>query len=412
MKTPDEVVRRIQRRLKDTWTATVLAEAAGSASTDAWPHAFPLGKKPSSEIARNFGEHFRSVHAWRDWAQANQVSLHEARRLIDGSQQQAATHVVVPNIDTAAAIAGAEWSNRIAVGRTRAADLRKLFPDTTPAEDRATHALLRDATQLAHLDFEILCEVADWFRRTPRADRAGLTPRQVPIEGVHAKWLNANQALVRTLAGIDDLDLAPAHPARIHFTYLDPDYLDTGGRQHDSYSVGDVVALPYEPTVVLISENKDTAIGFPRTPGGIAVEGAGAGGGTIASISWIRDADLVVYWGDMDIDGLEILNDFRASGVTAASMFMDRHTYDDYCRYGTNYDRHGKPLNVRPPRVLPHLERNELDLYTHLTSGSAPALRVEQERIPLGVAAAHLARLPSGVASRQQQRADADVSVW
>jgi len=72
---------------------------------------------------------------------------------------------------------------------------------------------------------------------------------------------------------------------------------------HDSASVGDAVALPYEPQVVVISENKDTAVGFPPGAGGIAVEWVGSGGGTHARFDWIRDAPLAFCWGDMDADG-------------------------------------------------------------------------------------------------------------
>lgn len=204
--------------------------------------------------------------------------------------------------------------------------------------------------------------------------------------------LNAHQALVRLLAGLDDLHLAPPHPARVHFTYLDPNHLDSGGRRHDSYSLGDAAVPPYTPSVVLISENKDTAVGFPRVLGGVAVEGAGAGGGTIAALPWLQDASVVVYWGDMDIDGLEILNEFRACGIPAASMFMDLDTYATYGRYGTNHDRAGKPLSAGPARPVPHLRDGERELYDLLTSATAPVLRVEQERIPLDVALRELNR--------------------
>lgn len=64
--------------------------------------------------------------------------------------------------------------------------------------------------------------------------------------------------------------------------------------QHDSYGVGDNFHLPNQPDVVIISENKDTAVRFHRMSGGIAVEGAGTGGGTIASTPWTREAPVVI----------------------------------------------------------------------------------------------------------------------
>lgn len=215
----------------------------------------------------------------------------------------------------------------------------------------------------------------------------------MPIEGVHAKWLDSHQGLVRTVTGLDDLALLPPHPARFHFIYLDPGHLDAHGRRHDSYSVEDNLTLPYEPQVVLISENKDTAIGFPRVRGGIAIEGEGRGANTIASALWVYSAPLVVYWGDLDQDGLEILNEFRAEGLAVTSMLMDVETYHLYQRYGTTHDHNGKPIKLHPPRDVPHLVEHEAELYRLLSSSTAPVPRVEQERIPLEVAEARLCQL-------------------
>ncbi|MHB1431884.1 MAG: DUF3322 domain-containing protein [Streptosporangiaceae bacterium] len=64
--------------------------------------------------------------------------------------------------------------------------------------------------------------------RHARRDRAH--PRQVPVEGLHTKWMNTRHALIRDLAGVVGLNLAPPHPARLHFTYLDPEHRRAGHR--------------------------------------------------------------------------------------------------------------------------------------------------------------------------------------
>ncbi len=211
---------------------------------------------------------------------------------------------------------------------------------------------------------------------------------------MHAKWLNTRQVLVRDLAGIDDLRLLPPHPARIHFTYLDPQYRAGGGRIHDSATVGDSVALPYQPRIVIISENKDTAIHMLPIPGAISVEGVGKGGATAAAFAWICDAEHVLYWGDMDVDGLEILDGFRAAGVPARSLLMDLASYDQWERYGTNSDAKGQPLRSTTARQLPHLTADERALYLCLASPDwSRHRRVEQERIPLEHAREQVLRL-------------------
>jgi hypothetical protein len=245
-------------------------------------------------------------------------------------------------------------------------------------------------TRLSDLDFELLCRAADWFATR---SGAGLTPRQVPVEGLHAKWLNTRQHLVARLAGRDGLDLLPPHPARIHFTYLDPTHRASAGRVHDSATVGDATTLAYRPSIVVISENKDTAIHFPPIPGAVSIEGVGRGGATLAAFDWVRDADCLIYWGDMDADGLEILDGFRAAGLAARSLFMDVDSYTRWSRYGTNLDPKGQPLKVRTPAATRYLTDAEHELYLLLCDPSFTGhRRVEQERIPLAVAASAVLR--------------------
>lgn len=111
--------------------------------------------------------------------------------------------------------------------------------------------------------------------------------------------------------------------------------------------------LAYRPQVVVISENKDTALYFPELPGAVSVEGVGKGGATAAKFEWLVNAPLVVYWGDMDADGLEILDGFRAAGVPARSILMDVDAYEELQRFGTDQDAKGRPLTNRDPRAVP-----------------------------------------------------------
>jgi hypothetical protein len=412
MLTPDEAVARVRKRVADRWATAVWTETCpspaggtaspvadettsdeGSAALATWPHTLALGRPSSADLGAAFGAFIRQVHDWREWAARRPVELREQDRRVSGTAHRIPSHLVVATLDEAAHVAGDPWPALLATARHRAAHVRAHHP-TAADPVRA----LRTSAKLLDVDFDIASRAALWFASradaTPKGQTpAPLTPRQVPIEGVHAKWLNNHQALVRNLAGLDDLHLVAGHPPRIHFTYLDPHHLD-GGRRHDSYSIGDDhFRLPYEPRVVVISENKDTAVGFPSVPGGIAVEGGGTGGGTIAAIPWIHDAPLVIYWGDLDIDGLTILNEFRASGVQAVSILMDLPTYQTYCRYGTNTDKNGDPIKLRPGAAPAHLTPTERELYDHLVTADPTVLRVEQERVPLAVAAAEVDRL-------------------
>ncbi|MGO9294902.1 MAG: Wadjet anti-phage system protein JetD domain-containing protein [Streptosporangiaceae bacterium] len=383
MKTPQQLLRDVQRRLSNTWhiDAARQSHVEGSpAEQSSWPHSFPLGTVPKATLERDFERFQGEAFVWRDWAAVHGLALSDAPRVVHGTIQRMPTHVMVPDSTAAAELCGMTWVNRLERGRARAAALRRGFPYLANLA-----RVVRDIDGYTEVDFDLLCVTAEWFRQH---SAAGLTPRQVPIPGLHAKWLNTRHATVATLAGLSALDLLPRHPARLHFTYLDPGHRAAGRRCHDSATAGDPMMPAYVPSVVVISENKDTALHFPAFDAGISVEGMGHGGATAASFPWLRECQNLFYWGDMDASGLEILDGFRAAGLPVTSVLMDLATYERYEQFGTSTDARGNPLTATACRPLAHLTDAEQQLYECLTDPLWTRYRrVEQERIPLSVAA-------------------------
>lgn len=373
MKTPDQIVADVARRLRNTWH---LDAAGGQDQPPRWPHSVALGATPRTTLETRFEQVQKAAFGLRDWADTNGVTLADTARLVHGTSQRIPTHVTVPTVEVATRLAGPDWVARLRRGRDRAAALRR---DFRHVGDLAR--IVRDVDTYSDVDFDLLCTAARWFSEH---SAAGLTPRQVPIPGLQAKWLNAHHGTVAALAGLPGLNLLPPHPARVHFTYLDPDHRAAGRRRHDSATVGDPVELGYPPRIVVISENKDTALHFPELPGGICVEGGGRGGSTHASFSWLRECPHLFYWGDMDAAGFEILNGFREAGLHVTGILMDVPTYDTYQQFGTDTDARGTPLPVPPRRPLPYLAAAEQELYDRLTDPAWSGYRrIEQERIPL-----------------------------
>lgn len=384
MKTPTHLIAATTRRLDRTWASQV------TGGPDAWPHPVPVGHAGKADLEGDFAAAVTAVDKLRTFAASHGLDLTTTTRRVHGTTQQIPTHLVVPTIDAAAALTGAGWPTTIARGRRYAATIAADHPGVRDAA-----AAVRDLTRMIPVDVDLTFTAATWFARHA-AEARDLTPRQVPVEGLHAKWLNKRQGLVANLAGLDQLGLRPAHPARVHLTYLDPDHIAAGGRRHDCVSVGDTTTAPYPVQVVVISENKDTAVTFPPIPGAVAVEGEGRGAGAVATIGWLAHAPRVFYWGDMDQDGLEILNEFRAAGIRAQSTFMDSAAYEQYRRWGSNHDTSGIPLTARAPRPVPHLVDGELALYEQLADAAwVGPRRIEQERIPLCDAAALIMRMCS-----------------
>lgn len=387
MKTTEAAVADVRRWLGKRWHTDLVGVEP------AFPRDFPLGRPTAIELRQGYSAVHEMTVQWQEWAGANDVVLAYTTRIATGGTRQTVpTHARIQSIDHAAAVVGGDWPVKLGRSRARLDVLRSSHPDLGDAA-----RLLRMVDTYSDVDFELLLSVALWYEVNPSHAR-GLTPRQVPIPGVHAKWLQAHLPAVRALTGLEDLELLPAHPARIHFTYLDPAHRAAGGRVHDSATVRDRFEPAYRPQVVVISENKDTAIQFPELPGGISVEGVGRGGKTVAAFSWLTEAPVIIYWGDMDRDGYEILNGYRVDlDRDLESVLMDTAAYDEFERFGTNLDKRGRELAAGAPRLVDRLRPEELAVYRRLVAEHHTGhRRVEQERIPLEVALAAVLSAASG----------------
>jgi len=380
MRTPEQATDEARTRLEKRWHLAI----TDTASAD-WPFRIPLGTPPKALLERDFKPALTWARTWQEWAAARHLALDWRNRIVTGTTQPLPTHVTIPDADTAARLCGGHWPGRLTEARRRLALVRNAFPD-------ADHPrVIRGAESLSDVDFQLLLDAARWFTTN---SATGLTPRQVPLPGFHGKWLNRNQPLILALSGREDLGLS-SRPTRVHFTYLDPSHRANGGRVHESITIGDRAEPAYEPEAVIILENKDTAVYFPSVPGGIAVEGEGTKApGTLPLIPWIRQCRDVIYWGDIDAAGLSIVNDLRVAGMNADTMLMDHATYEAYEQFGAWTDEKGKPVPCSRRRKLPALTPAEQDMYQMLTDPSYKRVRrVEQERIPLGVATEHLGAL-------------------
>lgn len=373
-----DIERRIHQHVEKRWADDVVAEMLGAPTW--WPRRYPLGRPDAASVENAYGDIIDLVDQWRTWAVVHDAEVIESNIRVAGDEYPVLSHVLVPDLDAAASVAGQEWVAQVARGRERAAAIDEKFPNRRDVLARTVAA----TADWAPVDLSLLMQAAAWFEEHPAS---GLGAREVPLAGFHTKWLETRTQTVARLAGLSDLGLLPRHPSRIHFTYVDPVHLTAGGRRHDSATVGDQFTPAYAPDLVIICENKDTAIHFPQVPGAITVEGAGSGATSFATFDWLRDAPLVIYWGDMDTDGLRILDQFRTAGIRARSLFMDVPAFERWQEYGTNDDKRGNPISADGRPAPTSLESHEHALYELLNAPVAPRYRrVEQERIPLHTA--------------------------
>jgi Uncharacterized protein conserved in bacteria C-term(DUF2220)/Uncharacterized protein conserved in bacteria N-term (DUF3322) len=271
-----------------------------------------------------------------------------------------------------------------------------------------TPATLRAVYRLPAIDVDVLIKAVTWLRRQP--DASTWTLRQLPIPGMHTKWLDTHGALLRDVAGRDVRDEVRPRLTVIHLTYVDPQYAESGRRRHDAWTTGDVHDIAYQPRLVLVVENRDSRLWFPPISDTIVVEGGGkAAAALLANVPWIRAADHVVYWGDIDADGYAILDQFRATlaepvpgGAPAkpvTSILMDATDLHHYSQHGVNHDKAGRPIKSSSV-CLSHLTEAETIAYnTVATAGPTTFRRIEQEAIPLTHAITRLLLILQGVES-------------
>ena len=399
LKSPAELVKRLENAYARRWAREACRDAAGGAAStaeQAWPLSVALGSPTAAQLQHDFA----AVCAQCDELEALAAKLglevlSESRR-VGVSTQRIPTHVVARDIDALARAVGK--AAHLARARERATRIAREFVSAGPVGGDAgarTSSLLAACDRYVpeDVDFDLACRAATWFSSHESSD---MTARQVPLEGFHAKWLDreGRRQVVAALAGLERLELRE-RPAIVRFTYLDPAHLAAGGRRHDSHVAGDCDLPAYAPRTVIIVENRDSALWFPQLEGGIAVMGdGGAGIASVAGIPWVRQARQLVYWGDMDAAGLEILSGYRASGLPVRSILMDMPAYERYERFGTSVDKNGHALAPKQPLADPRLQPHELELYLHLVDPAwTRARRIEQERIPLQEALAEVLRM-------------------
>jgi hypothetical protein len=244
-------------------------------------------------------------------------------------------------------------------------------------------ALRRGASALAELsetEFGQLRGMVAWLEAHPGS---GLYPRQLPVRGVDSKWLDRHRVLVAglvgALTGLPDLGLAKPPPL-VRGRLLDG-ALAKGAPLDFSAPPVEWDRLGLEPRAVLIVENLQSLLALPGDEGSglAAFHGGGYAVDLLGGIGWLKEAP-VLYWGDLDVDGLAILNRLRHHLPHVASVMMDLATLEEFADLSV-----GQP--PRPAASLDRLTPAEQAAYREL---QASGRRLEQERIPWGTACARL----------------------
>ncbi|MGB1242073.1 MAG: Wadjet anti-phage system protein JetD domain-containing protein [Chitinophagales bacterium] len=226
-------------------------------------------------------------------------------------------------------------------------------------------------------------KVCHYFMAHPQPN---LYIRQLPI-AVHTKFIEQHTGILKNL--LDELLEGWAiryHTKRFEERYylkydeptirlriLDsatmpnfPDYITDL-----SLTLSELQQLEVNAYRVFIVENKQTFLAFPKVANSLIIWGKGFGVELLKEVLWLEQKD-IIYWGDMDVQGFQILSQLRAYFPQTESLLMDKSTFEAFEVFAVK----GKASKVE---TLVHLTEEEQAMFAFLKERDLG--RLEQERI-------------------------------
>lgn len=234
-------------------------------------------------------------------------------------------------------------------------------------------------------EWDNILKVCQYFKKNPKPN---LYIRELPIK-IHTKFIEKNKGVIRELLEIlltEQINSdSKEFEKRFHLKFSEPlirfKILDKEISQKYFSGIDDI-AIPVSQFEslnlpikrVLVVENKTTlytTLTLPKMDETIAIFGSGFSVYNLKGAQWLINVELF-YWGDIDVQGFEILSQFRSYFPQTQSMLMDKTTFEKFFENDS-----GTPTNVSTKL---NLTDGEQQLYEVLKINN---WRLEQEKIPL-----------------------------
>ena len=236
-------------------------------------------------------------------------------------------------------------------------------------------------------EWESILNVCQYFRENPKPN---LYIRELPIN-VHTKFVERKQAVIKDLLDVlisehlnnDEkqfekrFNLKYSEP-QIRFKILDKEISQIyfSGLDDLAIPVSQFETLNLPIKKVLVVENKTTLytattfLTLPKMEKTIAIFGSGYSVANLKNVKWFKNVELL-YWGDIDVQGFEILSQFRGYFQQTKIILMDLVTFEKFFDHDL-----GTPTNIS---TILYLTDSEQELYDILKTNN---WRLEQEKIP------------------------------
>lgn len=240
-----------------------------------------------------------------------------------------------------------------------------------------------------HRVWDDVLKVCIYFKGNPKPQ---LYIRELPIQ-VDTKFIERNKGIIKELLDIiiaksvnpDETRFETRFNLRhdepvVRFRVLDKTLSQALFSDIDDMSIPiskfRETEIPVE--TVYIVENKMNMLTFPPIHKSIVVWGHGFGVDLLKDVMWLRSKK-ILYWGDLDVHGFQILSELRSHFSQVESFLMDRETFNRFYEDGI-----GAETNVEKVLLLTPEEK---EMFDFLRGGN---YRLEQEKIPFEYASSKI----------------------
>lgn len=231
--------------------------------------------------------------------------------------------------------------------------------------------------------WEDILKVLSYFHSNPNPN---LYIRELPIK-VHTKFIEKNKSIIWELLDViihDSInkDEQKHFESRFNLKYSESlvrlRLLDTqiaqsffSGLEDLTLKLSDFSSLDLPIKRILIVENLMNLLTLPSMHETMAIFGMGYKVLSLKNIEWMKNCD-IIYWGDIDVHGFEILSAFRGYYHNTKSLMMDQTTFDHFFENDL-----GTLSIVENP---PNLNTEEQNMHRLLFKNN---WRLEQEKISM-----------------------------
>jgi hypothetical protein len=236
-----------------------------------------------------------------------------------------------------------------------------------------------------HAEWANILKACQYFKENPKPNKY---IRELPIT-VHTKFIERNQSVLKELLDIlisDNINTVEKQfekrfnlkysESQIRFKILDKKISQNlfSGIDDLAIPVSQFETLNLPIKKVLVVENKTTlytTLTLPNVDKAIAVFGQGNAVLNIKNTTWLVEKE-ILYWGDIDVQGFEILSRLREYFTHVKSVLMDKVTFETFFE-----NDKGTPTNISTKL---NLTDREQELYNILKTNN---WRLEQEKVPI-----------------------------